>query len=65
MITARRRGDPGNDWLWKLLQRKTARQAAIALANRMARTVRALPRNGTGYDAARAAWEPRGDLRPK
>lgn len=54
-ITARRRGQPGDDWLWRLLQRKTAKQAAIALANRMARTVWALLRNGTEYDAARAA----------
>ena len=55
MITARRRGKPGEDWLWRLLQRKTAKQAAIALANRMARTVWALLRNGTEYEAARAA----------
>lgn len=55
VISARRRGQPGDDWLWRLLQRKTAKQAAIALANRMARTVWALLRNGTGYDAARAA----------
>lgn len=55
VISARRRGQPGDDWLWKLLQRKTAKQAAIALANRMARTVWALLRNGTSYDAARAA----------
>lgn len=55
VIAARRRGQPGDDWLWRLLQRKTAKQAAIALANRMARTVWALLRNGTSYDAARAA----------
>jgi hypothetical protein len=53
----------------KLLQRKTAKQAAIALANRMAqivwpephspnrmaRTVWAFLRNGADYDASRAA----------
>jgi transposase len=55
IITARRRNEPGEDWLWQLLQRKTAKQAAIALANRMARTVWALLRNGTEYEAARAA----------
>lgn len=55
VITARRRGQPGDDWLWRLMQRKTAKQAAIALANRMARTVWALLRNGTEYEAARAA----------
>ena len=54
-ITARRRGKAGEDWLWRLLQRKTAKQAAIALANRMARTIWALLRNGTEYEAARAA----------
>jgi transposase len=55
VITARRRGEPGDDWLWRILQRKTGRQAAIAVANRMARTVWALLRNGTEYEAARAA----------
>lgn len=54
VITARRRGQPGDDWLWRLLQHKTAKQVAFALANRMARTVWALLRNGTSYDAARA-----------
>ncbi|RMF44022.1 MAG: IS110 family transposase [Deltaproteobacteria bacterium] len=37
-VSARWRGKPGDDWLWKILQRKKPRQAAIALANRMART---------------------------
>lgn len=55
LITARRRIAPGEDWLWRLLQRKTAKQAAIALANRMARIAWALLRNGTEYEAARAA----------
>ena len=55
VITSRRHGQPGEDWLWQILQRKTAKQAAIALANRMARIVWALLRNGTEYEAARAA----------
>ena len=55
VITSRRRGQPGEDWLWRILQRKTAKQAAIALANRMARIVSALLRNGTEYEAMRAA----------
>lgn len=55
VITARRCGQSGDDWLWRLLQRKTAKQAAIALANRMARAVWALLRNGTDYDATRGA----------
>ncbi len=34
------RGNPAwFNWLWRLLGRKTAKQAAIALANRMARIV--------------------------
>jgi transposase len=59
IITARRRKEPAEDWQWRLLPRKIAKQAAIALANRMARTVRVLLRNGTEHDAARAAGEPR------
>ena len=55
VITSRRRGQSGEDWLWQILQRKTAKQAAIALANRMARIVWALLRNGTQYETARAA----------
>ena len=55
VITSRRRGHSGEDWLWQILQRKTAKQAAIALANRMARIVWALLRNGTQYETARAA----------
>jgi transposase len=29
VITARRRGQPGGDWLWRLLQRKTVKQAGL------------------------------------
>lgn len=54
-VSARRRGAPGDDWLWKITQRKKPKQAAIALANRMARTVYALLKNGTKYQAAWAA----------
>lgn len=54
-ITARKRGEPGNDWLWQILQRKKPKQVAIALANRMARTVYALLKNGTEYEVTRAA----------
>ncbi|MEM9960862.1 MAG: IS110 family transposase [Pseudomonadota bacterium] len=45
-IAARRRGKPGSDWLWGRLQRKPAKVVAVALANRMARVVWALVRNG-------------------
>jgi transposase len=54
-VSARRRGEPGDDWLWKIIQRKKPKQAAIALANRMARTAYALLKNGTEYQAARHA----------
>ena len=52
--SARRRGAPGEDWLWNIIQRKKPKQAAIALANRMARTVFALLKNGTEFEAAKA-----------
>jgi hypothetical protein len=45
-IAARRRGRPGDDWLWGMLQRKPVKVVAIALANRMARVVWALIRTG-------------------
>ncbi|MEI4235526.1 transposase, partial [Roseovarius sp. D22-M7] len=76
-VSARRRGEPGDDWLWhglrpfvrshhppddvphaadrSKLQRKTPEQAAIALANRMARTAYALMKNQTEVRAATAA----------
>lgn len=54
-VSARRRGEPGDDWLWQVIQRKKPKQAAIALANRMARTVYALMKNGTEFQAARTA----------
>lgn len=50
-VSARRRGEPGEDWLWKIIQRTKPKQAAIALANRMARTAYALLKNGTEYRA--------------
>jgi len=50
-VSARRRGKPGEDWLWKIMERKKPKQAAIALANRMARTAYALLKNGTEYRA--------------
>jgi transposase len=54
-VSARRRGAAGEDWLWKIIQRKKPKQAAIALANRMARTAYALMKNKTEFRAARAA----------
>lgn len=52
-VSARRRGQPGDDWLWAIIQRKKPKQAAIALANRMARTIYALLKNGTEFNLAR------------
>jgi transposase len=51
-IAARRRGRPGTDWLWKMLDRKPVKVVAVALANRMARVVWALIRTGDHYRAA-------------
>lgn len=54
VIAARRRHPAGDDWLWRIMQRKKPKQAAIALANRMARTACALIRNGSEYGQALA-----------
>lgn len=54
-VSARRRGQPDDDWLWNIVQTKKPKQAAIALANRIARTIYALLKNGTEFDAAKAA----------
>ena len=51
-IAARRCGQPGTDWLWRMLERKPVKVVAIALANRMSRTVWALIRTGESYRAA-------------
>ena len=51
-VSARRRAEPGEDWLWKIMKWTKPKQAAIALANRMARTAHALLKNGPEYRAA-------------
>lgn len=51
VISSRRRSDPGDDWLGKLIRAKPLKVVAIALANRMARTVWAMLRTGQ-------AWRP-------
>ena len=53
-ISARRRGGPGTDWLWRMLQKKPVKVVAVALANRMARVVWALIRTGESYRASPA-----------
>ena len=50
-ISARRCRRPGDDWLWRMLQRKPVKVVAVALANRMARVVWALIRTGESYRA--------------
>lgn len=54
-VSARRRGEAGDDWLWQIIQRKKPKQAAITLANRMARTAYALMKNKTEFQAAQVA----------
>ena len=50
MIMVRRRlRRPEPDWLSRKLATKETRVVAIALANRMARTIYALLRDGTSY----------------
>jgi transposase len=53
-ISARRSGRPGNDWLWRMLEKKPVKVVAVALANRMARVVWALIRSGESYRATLA-----------
>jgi transposase len=53
-ISARRRRGPGDDWLWRMLERKPVKVVAVALANRMARIIWALIATGDSYRAATA-----------
>jgi transposase len=46
---ALRRGAPGNPWLAHLLERKPSMVAAFALANKMARGIRAMLMRGEDY----------------
>ena len=49
IMVRRRSRHPGTDWLSRKLATKETRVVAIALANRMARTIYALLRDGTSY----------------
>ncbi|WP_166016341.1 IS110 family transposase [Chelativorans multitrophicus] len=49
IMVRRRSRRPGSDWLSRKLASKGTRVVAIALANRMARTIFALLRDGTSY----------------
>jgi transposase len=52
VISARKRSDPGDDWLGSLMRVKPLKVVAIALANRMARAVWAMLRTGESWRAA-------------
>jgi transposase len=54
-VGALRRGEAGDDWLWKIIQHKTPKQSAIALANPIARTAYAQMKNKAESRAAQAA----------
>lgn len=58
LIMVRRRRRPGTDWLAQKLAAKKTRVVAIALANRMARTIFALLRDGTMYRPQASATMP-------
>jgi len=53
-ISARRGRRPGDDRLWRMLEKKPVKVVAVALANRMARVVWALIRTGESYRATPA-----------
>ena len=52
VISARKRSDPGDDRPGRMLGKKPLKVVAIALANRMARAVRAMLRSGEAWRAA-------------
>lgn len=49
VISTRKRADPGEDWLGRMLAKKPIKVVAIALANRMARAVWAMLRTGEAW----------------
>jgi transposase len=51
-ISARRRRRPGDDLLWRMLEKKPVKVVAVALANCMARVVWAFIKTGESYRAA-------------
>lgn len=52
VISTRKRTDPGEDWLGRMLVKKPLKVVAIALANRMARQIWAMLRTGEAWRAA-------------
>ena len=55
IMVRRRLRRPGTDWLSRKMATKQTRVVAIALANRMARMIYALLRDGTSYRPRGAA----------
>lgn len=51
VISTRKRTDPGDDWLGRMLAKKPLKVVAIALANRMTRAVWAMLRTGEAWRA--------------
>ena len=51
VIATRKRADPGEDWLGRMLAKKPLKLVAIALANRMARQIWAMLRTGEAWRA--------------
>jgi transposase len=52
VISTRKRAEPGEDWLGRMLAKKQLKVVALALANRMARQVWAMLRTGEAWRAA-------------
>lgn len=52
VISTRRRSEPADDWLGRMIARKPLKVAAIALANRMARAIWAMLRTGESWRSA-------------
>jgi transposase len=52
VISSRKRAGPGDDWPVGPIRVKPLKVVAIALANRMARAVRAMLRKGAAWRAA-------------
>jgi transposase len=52
VISARKRSEPGSDWLGRLIATKPLKVVAVALANRMARAAWAMLRTGEAWRAA-------------
>ena len=65
LISAHKRGDYRSQWANRLKEAKGMNRAAVALANRNARTVFALLRHGRPFDADRPGRASRSDVAPR